>query len=160
MKKNWPITILVCILIIVGGGAALLLPKVVPYDQCSDVYKKYAGMDIIDATYIKDYEVNDSVHVNVTLLQAKTDSAWTILQTDFNVTEIPEEYRELFANSNTIDYWYAPKTDYLAPTDSILTNNDVITVSRNKQTVCVFHITDDDQVYSIISYKIKEITAQ
>ena len=59
MKRSWLITILVCLLILGGGGAVLLLPQVVPFDQCSDVYKRYADMDGVDATRFRmDYIAN------------------------------------------------------------------------------------------------------
>ena len=45
MKRSWLITILICLLLLCGGGAVLLLPQVIPFDQCSDVYKRYADME-------------------------------------------------------------------------------------------------------------------
>ena len=82
MKRSWLITILICLLLLCGGGAVLLLPQVVPFDQCSDVYKRYADMDGVDATFIKDYKVNDSIRVNVTLLQATDSVSWNIIAKD------------------------------------------------------------------------------
>ncbi len=75
MKKSWPITILVCLLILVGGALILGWPRTVSFDQCSDVYKRYAKMDGVYATFIKDYKVNGSIFVDVTMLEATTDSA-------------------------------------------------------------------------------------
>ena len=60
MKRSWLITILFCLFLLGSGGAVLLLPQVVPFSQCSDVYKRYAKMDGVDATFIKDYKVNDN----------------------------------------------------------------------------------------------------
>lgn len=74
-----------------GGGAVLILPQVVPFSQCSDVYKRYADMDGVDATFIKDYKVNDSVCVNVTLLQANDLVSWNIIAKDLNVPR-PQKY--------------------------------------------------------------------
>ena len=84
MKRSWLITILFCLLLLGGGGAVLLLPQVVPFDQCSDLYKQYVAVEGINATYIKDYKVNDTVFVDVTLLEA-TDSMWHTLMKDFNI---------------------------------------------------------------------------
>ena len=52
MKRAWLITIIICLVLLGGGGAVLLLPQVVPFDQCSDLYKQYANVEGIDATFI------------------------------------------------------------------------------------------------------------
>lgn len=158
MKRSWLITIFICLLLLGGGGAVLLLPQVVPFDQCSDVYKRYADMDGVDATFIKDYKVNDSVYVNVTLLEAHTDSAWTILQTDFNVPIIPEEYRELVASSNSVDFWLASKDNPKDRTDTIISHNDIIVMSRQMQTICICHIENRHQSDAIMDSKTHELS--
>lgn len=151
MKRSWLITILICLLLLCGGGAVLLLPQVVPFDQCSDVYKRYADMDGVDATFIKDYKVNDTVFVDVTLLEAQTDSAWTILQTDFDVPIIPEEYRELVASSNSVDFWLASKDNPKDRKDTIISHNDIIVMSRQMQTICICHIENKHQAIAIMN---------
>lgn len=151
MKRSWLITILFCLLLLGGGGAVLLLPQVVPFSQCSDVYKRYAKMDGVDASFIKDYKVNDTVRVDVTLLEAQTDSAWTILQTDFNVPIIPEEYRELVASSNSVDFWLASKDNPKDRKDTIISHNDIIVMSRQMQTICICHIENKHQANAIMN---------
>jgi len=158
MKRSWLITILFCLLLLGGGGAVLLLPQVVPFSQCSDVYKRYAKMDGVDASFIKDYKVNDTVKVNVTLLEAQTDSAWTILQTDFNVPIIPEEYRELVASSNSVDFWLASKDNPKDRTDTIISHNDIIVMSRQMQTICICHIENKRQSDAIMDSKTHELS--
>lgn len=157
MKRSWLITILFCLLLLGGGGAVLLLPQVVPFSQCSDVYKRYAKMDGVDATFIKDYKVNDTVFVDVTLLEAKTDSAWTVLQTDFNVPIIPEEYRELVAIYSSVDSWLAPKEDYTLPMDIVPHKNDAIVTSRKTQTISIFHLKKETPIDDIFIHKLNEI---
>ena len=157
MKKSWPITILVCLLILGGGGLILGWPRTVPFDQCSDVYKRYAKMDGVDATFIKDYKVNDTVFVDVTLLEAKTDFAWTVLQTDFNVPIIPEEYRELVASYSSVDFWLAPKEDYTLPMDIVPHKNDAIVTSRKTQTISIFHLKKETPIDDIFIHKLNEI---
>lgn len=158
MKRAWLITIIICLVILGGGAVVLLLPQVVPFDQCSDVYKRYADMDGVDATFIKDYKVNDTVRVDVTLLEAQTDSAWTILQTDFNVPILPEEYRELVASSNSVDFWLASKDNPKDRTDTIIIHNDIIVMSRQMQTICICHIENKRQSDAIMDSKTHELS--
>ena len=155
MKRSWLITILVCLLILGWGGAVLLLPQVVPFDQCSEVYKRYADMDGVDATFIKDYKVNDSVFVDVTLLVATTDSAWLLIQHDFNL-EIPPQEMIGFLGHNFVEVWAAPKRDYSLPMDSVLLNNDLLAVSWSERRISVFSIETMQQMHSLKRNQFKE----
>ena len=143
---------------IIGVAMAVrFCPRTVPFGRCSDLYKQYSVVEGVKATFIKDYKVNDTVTIDVTLLEAKTDSAWVTLQTDFRIPIIPEEYRELFENTDAIEYWLAPKGRYTAPKDTVLLNNDAVTVSRKKHLVSVFHLVDETQVDVIFMKRLHEI---
>ena len=155
MKRSRILTLLLCLLLLGAGAAVILTPCTVHYEQCSDIYKKYAGTDGIKAAFVKDYKVNDTVLIDATVLEATTDSAWAVLQNDFNVPIIPEEYRELFDHS--IDFRLAPKNNPKALADSNLLNNDLIVVSREAQTITILHITSEAQIDIIIYEKAKEI---
>ena len=43
----------------------------VQLEECSEVYRRYEGLEGIDAAYIKNYRVNDTLTLPVTLLCAK-----------------------------------------------------------------------------------------
>ena len=148
---SWPVTLTVCLLIVLGTLTVKLWPRTVPFDQCSVAYQTYANQPGIRAAFIKDYRINDTVSVNVTLLEAKNDSAWTILQTDFNVPIIPEEYRELVSNSNSVDFWLASKDNPKDRTDTIISHNNIIVMSRQMQTICICHIENKYQAIAIMN---------
>ena len=154
---SWPVTLTVCLLIVLGTLIVKLWPRTVPFDQCSFAYQTYANQPNIRAAFIKDYRINDTVKVNVTLLEAKTDSAWTVLQTDFNVPIIPEEYKHLINNYNSVDSWLAPKDNYKSPMDTIAYRNDAIVVSRQKQIVSIFHLRKETPIDDIFIHKLNEI---
>ncbi len=156
MKRSWLITIFFCLLLLGGGGAVLLLPQVVPFSQCSDVYKRYAKMDGVDATFIKDYKVNDTIFVNVTLIEATADSAWNVILNDFNMPVIPEEYRELVEKNSSIEFNLVSKEDP-QKIDEDIDKNDILVLSRQKHSVCIFHINNKIQRNAIIRNKLDEI---
>lgn len=158
-KTSWLITILVCLLIIVGGGAVVLCPRIVLPSQCSEVYKRYSKADGIDATFIKDYRVNDTLCINATLLEATDTSAWNMIAKDLNVPpppEIPAEYKDLFKQSNSFG-------SFLVEKESINEGNqkkviqDVYVFSRKDRTICVYHDCDENQTMAIFHKKIKEL---
>ena len=149
------------LLLAVALGAITLVMRwhrIFPSDEVSEIYAKYAEMNGIEASFIKDYRINDTAFIDATVLEATTDSAWAVLQNDFNVPIIPEEYRELFDHS--IDFRLAPKNNPKALADSIMLNNDIIVVSREAQTISVFHIVYEHQLDIIWHTKTHELTQQ
>ena len=153
MKRSWLITILVCLLILGGGGAVLHLPQVVPFNQCSDVYKRYAKMDGVDATFIKDYKVNDTVFVDVTLLEAIDSTGWDILKTDFKVPPPPLELQPLIDNGEDLLFTkHIPK--YIANTSAF--PYDLLVISHLTHTLTVFHINSDIEKHAIFNHNYKE----
>lgn len=128
-----------------------------PSHSVSELYTKYAGTEGLNVAFVKDYRVNDTVFVDVTMLEATTDSAWIMLQIDFNVPIIPEEYKHLINYYNSVDCWLAPKEDYTLPMDTVPQKNDAIVLSRKTQTISIFHLKKETPIYEIFIHKLNEI---
>ncbi len=159
MKRSWLITILFCLLLLGGGGVVLLLPQVVPFSQCSDVYKRYAKMDGVDATFIKDYKINDTVFVDATLLESTDSNVWEVLCKDFDIVSFklyPEEYRKKMTSSNS--YSVRVIRDTIKDGKDIYYMRDVIIYSHPNRTMCIFKGMNEKQYDAIIENKTREIT--
>ena len=153
MKKSWPITLLVCLLILGGGGLILGWPRTVPFDQCSDLYKQYVAVEGINATYIKDYKVNDTVFVDVTLLEAIDSTGWDILKKDFEVASLPPELQQLVDNGEDLVFTKSiPKSEI----DKSDFPNDLLAISHMIHTVTVFHINSEIEKYAVLNHNYKE----
>ncbi len=153
MKKSWPITILVCLFILGGGALILGWPRTVPFDQCSDLYKQYVAVEGINATYIKDYKVNDTVFVDVTLLEAIDSTGWDILKKDFEVASLPPELQQLVDNGEDLVF------TKMIPKPKIDTSdfpNDLLAISHMIHTVTVFHINSEIEKYAVLNHNYKE----
>ena len=137
MKRSWLITILVCLLLLGGGTVVILMPQVVPYSQCSDVYKQYADVDGIAATFIKDYKVNDTLAVNVTLLQATDSAGWARLQEDFILQPPPPSVMAKIEQGKD-----------LVSTKKI-SETEVAVFSRLKRSVSIFHTKNRDERHAV-----------
>lgn len=120
----------------------------------SELYNRYADKEGIEASFIKDYKVNDSVFVDVTLLEATTDSAWEVLLKDFNMPDIPKEVVEM-----GVDMFVKAvnRKDYSLPADSILVNNDVMMVSYALKTISVFRTETLGQMWAVNHSKYEEM---
>ena len=142
MKKSSILLLglLVVAIVVVATMVARYLPDVVPYWQCSEVYKKYSRVEGVRATYVKDYRVNDTLTVGVTLLEATEDSGWVTLQEDFGLPVIPKEYEKFFcADSNKVSLKFFPKKEPLClDGDTLL--NDVLAISFYKHTIAYFEV--------------------
>lgn len=150
---SWPKVAALCLLIVAGTLSVKLWPCTVPYEQCSDIYKKYAGTDGIKAAFVKDYKVNDTVLIDATVLEATTDSAWAVLQKDFNVPIIPE----LSDSCNAISVKIMTSNSTNKNTKWNNAASYIRVASHNKQQICIFHTNDSNQTKSITDNIINEI---
>ncbi len=161
MRRTWLISALLCLAIVGGAVAYKLWPRTVPLAECSEVYRRYADTPGVNAAYIKDYRVNDSVTVCVTLLEALDSSSWDSLKKDFKIEAVldsmykvhgPIEINEIAKNMRL-----APKWDYNLPKDSIFTNNDFIVTTFYRHIICIFHLESREQYNAVRNKQFDEM---
>ena len=70
MKRRWTITLLVILLAAAGVGLFKYWPRTIDDDQCSALYRSYLHCPGIQSTYIKGKRLNDTLRIDLTLLQA------------------------------------------------------------------------------------------
>lgn len=118
----------------------------------SELYLRYADTEGIDATFIRGFQVNDTLALDVTLLEATDSMGWETLISDFQVT------REFLTGENDhIITRKAKKGHTDRQMDTVPENNDLIIIADGMQTISIFHNTDKNQTYQIIHKHIKEI---
>lgn len=81
-------------LLLVGCAAAWkFIPHTLSHDECSDVYRHFAGMELdgVRVTYVQDKIINDTLRLPVTLLQAENDCGWETLDSLFGCTQHVKE---------------------------------------------------------------------
>ena len=154
-KRFWLIVAILALVEAVILCVALQWKYIFPSREVSDLYTRYENVDGIDVSYIKDYKVNDSVFVDVTLIEATTDSAWNLILNDFNITPPPLEVIEI-TGEDYIDIWAAPKKDYSMPMDSLPLNNDLIAMLWAERKISVFSIETTQQLRSLKRNQFKE----
>ena len=153
MKKHNILSVVLCLVVVLVVLGWKYYPRSLPLKECSEVYKRYSQMEGIRATYIKNFPLNDTLTVGVTLLEATTDSGWARLQEGFGIIPYPPEVLAII-DTNAVETWFAPKDDLSKPMDSILTNNDIIAVHRNGRKVAIFEIITEQQINSIFNYNL------
>ena len=149
-KKDIIVDILIFFIIVGVFLAVRYIPRRVPLEECSEVYKRYSQVEGVRATYVKDYPLNDTLTVGVTLLEATTDSGWAMLQEDFGLPVIPKEYEERFMDdSNRVTTKYFPKNVPLFVGGDTI-KDDLIAISFYKHSICHFVISSKEQRKAIL----------
>jgi hypothetical protein len=161
MKKSHILILglLVVAVTVVVVQVAKYLPRVVPYSQCSEVYKRYSRVEGVRATYVKDYRINDTLTVCVTLLEATDSAGWERLIESFNITQ---EMRTVFEQIGSgVMSWNSPRgnPEVKAATigeyrDVELTDKDIeiCACSFNEHKICVFHTQNEEEILAIDNY--------
>lgn len=146
--------------IVLVALAVRLWPRTVPLDQCSDLYKQYVAVEGINATYIKDYKVNDTVFVDVTLLEA-TDSMWHTLMTDFNIPTPDSDLQQFIdAGENLVVTKLVDKTHYSRPAAPCSSNCEIMAISYTTHSISVFHTVDAGERHAILYFNLDKSTNQ
>lgn len=153
MKKSWIITVILCLLLLGGGCVAAFLPRTVPFYKCSDEYKKYSRVDGVEASFIKDFRINDTLTVDVTMLKAVDSIGWETLLSDFDIKTPPDVFlqriyngedliicKSIFANDTTHNPSSDPKT------------KAIIATSHLNHRLIIFDITDNSHIQAIFQY--------
>jgi len=100
------------------------------------------------------YTRYDTTFLDVTLIEAKTDSAWTILQSDFNIPKLDSTLLEFVVDKEHI------VTSCIAakhiPDNQFPLGNSVLLFSYHQKAVCVFHALNERQQYEVLHHNLKK----
>lgn len=151
--RSWTATIAVCIAIVFGTMSVKLWPRTAPLSECSEVYRKYAGRNDIDASFIKDFRINDTLSVDVTLLKAKDSNSWVSLLTDFEIPTPPSSFMQRINNGEDVIFVkYIMDEDTTLGLSSTPKTKSMIAPSRIHRTLTIFDITEKTQTKAILQY--------
>lgn len=171
---SWPVTLTVCLLIVLGTLTVKLWPRTVPFEQCSEIYKKYANVEKVKASFIKDFKVNDTVFVDVTLLEATDSMGWATLKKDFEIPNPSPDFQQRIDSGK--DLIYTKKIPKVTVADSLKKShpnvssqsreddnlhssrgaenvtygNDWLAISHLNHIIIVFHTKNEDEVHAVI----------
>ena len=157
MRRHFIITV-ICLL--VATGVAVLAGRCVrtlPSGRCSELYQRYADAEGVKASFVKGYRVDDSVRVDVTLLEATDSAAWERLKTDFVTSAISQTTYELVSQQKGAKIvYYLPKQHDTRPMNPNILDNDYVTVDLDSRSVFFFHVESQEQILAITRKNIRE----
>jgi len=145
MKRRWIITLLLLPVVVL---AVLFLTRnlhTVPPDECSDIYRQYKDTPGIKASFIKDYPLDDTTTIDVTMLQAQDSIIWKKLYVQILKLNKPDIH-----NSAKVAFRIIPKENQTSQTDNELLNKNLAAFSKDDLTIAFFHLETMQQYLKII----------
>jgi hypothetical protein len=137
-------------LVAVATVASLVLVRCIPHTlppaMTSEVYKTYAGSDHIECTYFEGYQVNDTLVVPVTLLEAKDSAGWETLVRDFRIpTDMDEETASMHNLVITFFIRKKGKYDEFPDIATDPDNHEFIVLNYKYRRLYVFHTKNEEE---------------
>ena len=143
---------LVSLVLVVAATAATAV-KLWPRVEVSDLYRTYADMPGIDATFLHDFPLNDTTFIDVTTLHALSDSAWNSLCEDFISPHYPSEMKEIVVHGNSVTYTLrSRKNPHIKPNPLTDKEIDYVVLCPKQTTICFYHIENINQINDIVSF--------
>lgn len=155
MKHRW---LIVCLVALLCAGAVAVVKywhNICGGAMVSETYSLYVDNPDVEATFVRDFRVNDSVVVDVTLLRATNDEMWMELKSRFcniNIEEVPEQYWDLILNGDGIcvNKYPANRPD-LPVADTTTAVIELAVADKRQHTVYVFHAGTMERAGIILS---------
>lgn len=144
MKKRWAIVCLVALLCAGAVTVGKYRHSIFRGTTVSETYSQYVDNPNVEATFVRDFRVNDSITVDVTVLTAKNDEGWMEIKTIFcniDIMEVPEQFRDLLLNGDGMCVNKYPANQPSLPvTDTTTVDVEIAVAYNRKHTVYVFHV--------------------
>jgi hypothetical protein len=155
----WLFFSLLCLLTVAGAALLTYWRHTVPLSQTSEVYRRYRDFPGVDAAFIRQMPINDTLRVDMTLLQARDSLAFANLLRDIGKSE--EFIRDmatlkaLYEKMGKDDIRFSgdcPKDQPGSKSDPDPANNEAVSFFPVRLIVAVFH-THSEMELNTVFYK-------
>lgn len=162
MKKHHYIVLAIVLVGLAVSASFFLFPRQLPLEECSAEFLCYKDVDGIDASFLKDFPVNDTLRLDVTTLQATDSAGWERLKRDFHIVDPSPEALEMIARSNcSVGVRLTPKNDVGGPYDTINPdNNYVIAVDNINHAVGIFYTRNEKEIDEVMHFNYNQTNLQ
>lgn len=154
MKRRWTITLLAIPVAVLVAMLLTYRHHTVPLEQCSELYRRYQTVEGVKASYIKDFPVNDTLRVDVVLLEATTDAGWDTLHAHFSLVEESPEFRQLLEEGRfqTLSRLVLRENPSLPMDETNPDNNIVRSIDYVNHTIALFYTKNNQGNLDVLHY--------
>lgn len=147
MKRRHYIALLIVLAGIALSLTFLLCPRQLPEEECSGIYRQYCHTPGIKAAFIKDYPLDDSTTINVTMLQACDSTTW-----DKVLMQLHHLNKKSGFRPQKVSFKLIPKRNSGSHAENNrITDNDLVASYFVDLTIGIFHLENEHQYDAIIS---------
>ncbi|MBQ8703311.1 MAG: hypothetical protein IJ524_02920 [Bacteroidales bacterium] len=142
------------LMVLLGVGCCVWFhfhPRQLPLSQCSELFRQYYRVDGINASYLKEFSLDDTLTVPVTVLTAADSSIWFTLVQELHIPEVI--IARMQSDTSAVISKMTRKGQYDQPPDSSMANNELVFLYPVAKTLFVFHLESETQYDAIFSYK-------
>ena len=147
MKRRYHILVVAAVAMI-GVLLFRLWPRTLTAEQCGEINQRYLSIPNVHSTFTKDKKINDSVSVDVVLLQAENEAGWGKMMEEFDIADIPDEYLADF-NSDSNQVWLKflniDSTRQQPP-------SEMAVIYFYKKSILLLHLANEYQYNTLVRY--------
>ena len=154
----WPVFLLLCLLTVALSASITYWRHTVPLSQCSEVYRQYRDMPGIQASFVKDKQINDTLFLDMTLFEAEDSAAFanllrTIGKSDefiYDMTVLREQYITR-KNANEIRFSGSCLRGHPEQqADSDLSKNEILSIFPVRRCIVVFNTQSELDLQTVM----------
>ena len=157
ITASWLFTFTVCLLLVGGAIAVVFWPR----QYGSEIYQYYSNIKGIKASYFENYRINDTVFVDITLLEAVDSIGWNILCEDFNIIKLDSVSQKKVDNGKDLVFTKQTSIKDLSKSYISVSEDTVLrAVSFLRKEVSVFHTKNKKERHAVFYYNLDKTTKQ
>ena len=150
-KRMWLLTLVLSFLAVLAAVAWRCCPRTVPLSQCSEVYQRYHDTPGIQASFIKNKQINDTLRLDMTILEAEDSLAFANLLKSMGKSD--EYITDILSLGGNTDKCYSGtfrRGELGSLGDSDDANNEVRSVFPVRMTVAIFHTRTAEELKAVL----------
>lgn len=150
-KRMWLLTLALSFLAVLAAVAWRCWPRTVPLSQCSEVYQRYHDTPGIQASFIKNKQINDTLRLDMTILEAEDSLAFANMLKSMGKSD--EYITDILSLGGNTDKCYSGtfrRGELGSLGDSDDANNEVRSVFPVRMTVAIFHTRTAEELKAVL----------
>ena len=147
----WLLTLALSLLAVLAAVAWRCWPRTVPLSQCSEVYRRYHDTPGIQASFIKNKQINDTLRLDMTILEAEDSLAFANMLKSMGKSD--EYITDILSLGGNTDKCYSGtfrRRELGSLGDSDDANNEVRSVFPVRMTVAIFHTRTAEELKAVL----------
>lgn len=157
ITTSWLFTFTVCLLLVGGAITVVFWPR----QYGSEIYQYYSNIKGIKASYFENYRINDTVFVDITLLEAVDSNGWNILCEDLFIVKLDSVSQKKVDNGKDLIFTKKLSINDLSKSYISVSEDTVLrAVSFLRKEVSVFHTKNEKERHAVFYYNLDKTTKQ